>query len=264
MPGAGPRALCLGVLLALTQSAFAHPLYLSGTIGSAPVLLMIERNDEALSGWYLYLRQGKQIRLEGKVAADGAFTLDEFGRAASQKTGQFDGRIASGQWTGTWRKPEQQAMLPLRLTESADTLAGLSGRFTCATKKLDREFGYTYRHTLTLQVSHGAVKAFDVKRGETGTHGEDQACVIALSDMSQEKSDAGILLRTHGSSAAETGPRCTIRLIGAGDYLYVQMGDWTESGNDCRGDDAAMYCSPRSFWADMIVNRKTRACVSVE
>ncbi len=112
-------------------------------------------------------------------------------------------------------------------------------------------------------MAHGAVKAFDIKRGETGSHGEDQACTIALSDVKQEKSDAGILLRSNGSGAA-TGPRCTVRVISAGDYLYVQMGDWTESGNDCRGDDGAMYCSPRSFWADMIVNRKTRACVSVE
>jgi len=255
--------LTIVAMLAAPQLASAHPLYLTGTIGTAPVLLMIERDDTALSGWYLYLRQGKQIRLEGKVAADGAFTLDEFGGPKSQKTGQFDGRIARGQWTGVWRKPEQQATLPLRLTEGADVLSNLSGRFTCATKKVDREFGYTYRHTLSLRVTRGAVKAFDVKRGETGTHGEDQACVIALSDVKQEKSDSGILLRTHGSSSA-TGPRCTIRLIGAGDYLYVQMGDWTESGNDCRGDDEAMYCSPRSFWADMIVNRKTHACVTVE
>lgn len=255
--------LTIVTMLAAPQFASAHPLYLTGTIGAAPVLLMIERNDEAVSGWYLYLRQGKQIRLEGKVAADGAFTLDEFSGPASQKTGQFDGRIARGQWTGVWRKPALPATLPLRLTESADTLAGLTGRFTCATKKVDRAFGYTYRHSMKLQVTRGAVKAFDIKRGETGTHGEDQACIVALSDMKQEKSDAGILLRSSGS-AADSGPRCTIRIVGAGDFLYVQMGDWTESGNDCRGDDGAMYCSPRSFWADMIVNRKTRACVSVE
>lgn len=255
----------LGALLVLAAPslAVAHPLYLTGTIGTAPVLLMMERDDTALSGWYLYLRQGKQIRLEGKVAADGAFTMDESSGPASQKTGQFEGRIERDRWSGVWRKPGQPATLPFHLGESADTLGGLSGRFTCATKKVDREFGYTYRHTLKLQVSRGAVKVLDVKRGETGTHGEDQACIVALNDVTQEKSDAGILLRTKGSTA-ETGPRCTIRIVGAGDYLYVQMGDWTESGNDCRGDDEAMYCSPRSFWADMIVNRKTRACVSVE
>ena len=255
----------LGALLALAAPtpAAAHPLYLTGTIGTAPVLLMIERSDEVLSGWYLYLRQGKQIRLEGRVAADGAFTLDEFSGPASQKTGQFDGRIAQGQWSGNWRKPDQQASLPLRLSESADVLSSLTGRFACATKKLDREFGYSYRLTLSLRVARGEVKAFDVRRGETGSHGEDQACIIALSDVKQEKSDAGILMRSKGSSP-ETGPRCSIRVIGAGDYLYMQMGDWTESGNDCRGDDEAMYCSPRSFWADMIVNRKTRACITVE
>lgn len=263
MPAAGLRTLCLGALLALTQSASAHPLYLSGTIGGAPVLLMVERNDSALSGWYLYLRQGRQIRLEGKVATDGAFTLDEFSGPASRKTGQFDGRIESGKWTGTWRKPEQQATSTFTLSEATDVLAGLTGRFTCATKKVDREFGYTYRHALKLQVSRGAVKAFDVVRGATGKHGEDQACAIALGDLKQERSDAGILMRTKGS-AADSGPRCSVRIVGAGDFLYVQMGDWSESGNDCRGDDEAMYCSPRSFWADMIVNRKTRACVSVE
>lgn len=263
MPGPRFKILCLGAMLALMQSASAHPLYLAGTVGSAPVLLMMERNEAALSGWYLYLRQGKQIRLEGKVSAEGAFTLDEFSGPKSQKTGQFEGRIEQGRWTGIWRKPGQQTTLPLRLNETTDVLSSLSGRFTCATKKIDREFGYTYRHILKLEVSRGAVKAFDAQRSAAGPQGEDHACSIALGDLSQASSDAGILLQTRGSSSG-AGPRCTVRIVGAGDYLYVQMGDWTESGNDCRGDDEAMYCSLRSFWTGMIVNRKTRACVSVE
>jgi len=53
--------------------------------------------------------------------------------------------------------------------------------------------------------------------------------------------------------------------IGAGACLHAAIGDTTEGEhNDCRGGDDAMYCSPRSFWTDMIVDRKSRTCRPVE
>jgi Tfp pilus assembly protein PilX len=57
---------------------------------------------------------------------------------------------------------------------------------------------------------------------------------------------------------------CTVRIIASGDYLYVQMGDTTDTNNDCRSAADTMYCSPRSFWTDMVVERKTQICKSVE
>lgn len=51
---------------------------------------------------------------------------------------------------------------------------------------------------------------------------------------------------------------------GAGDYLDAKIGDSGQDGNDCHGGDAAMYCSPRSFRADMIFDRKVSTCRPVE
>ena len=257
------RLLLFATLVIAPSIALAHPLYLFGAIGKAPVLLMMEQDGTALSGWYLYLSQGKQIRLKGIAAPDGSFTFDEFSGSSEQMTGQFEGRMDRRQWLGQWRKPGAASTLGFRFIENGDTLSNLDGRFRCATKKVDRQFGYIYRHGLTLEVSRGAVKAFDTKRGEVSRDGGEQMCSIALDSVKQVKSDVGILLRA-GEAADDGSPQCTIRIVGTGDYLYVQMGDSTESGNDCRSSDEAMYCSPRSFWTSMVLNRKTRACVSVE
>lgn len=51
---------------------------------------------------------------------------------------------------------------------------------------------------------------------------------------------------------------------GAGDYLDAKIGDSGQDGNDCHGGDAAMYCSPRGFRADMIFDRKASTCRPVE
>jgi hypothetical protein len=57
--------------------------------------------------------------------------------------------------------------------------------------------------------------------------------------------------------------RCTIRIVGDADALYVQFGDWTEQNNDCRFSGDRAFCSPRSWPADMIVNRRTKSCRTV-
>jgi hypothetical protein len=51
---------------------------------------------------------------------------------------------------------------------------------------------------------------------------------------------------------------------GAGGYLDVKIGDSGQDGNDCHAAAAAMYCSPRSFWTDMIFDRKASTCRPVE
>ena len=87
--------------------------------------------------------------------------------------------------------------------------------------------------------------------------------MIALDDLKPVKSDVGLLLQT-GDLAEDKMPRCTIRLIEAGDYLYVQIGDASAGRNDCRGGEEGAFCSPHQFWADMIVERKSSNCQPVE
>jgi hypothetical protein len=55
----------------------AQSLSFFGDIGGAPVFVSLDRNGGRLSGWYLYIGQAKQIRLEGSIDAAN-FTLDEF------------------------------------------------------------------------------------------------------------------------------------------------------------------------------------------
>jgi hypothetical protein len=51
-------------------------------------------------------------------------------------------------------------------------------------------------------------------------------------------------------------PHCTIRILAAGDFLFIRTGDTTEDGNECRAAADTMFCSPRSFWTDLIIDRK--------
>ena len=223
----------------------------------------LERDGGNLSGWYLYLRHAKQIRLNGRIDAKGNFLLDEFDANSGRKTGSFKGAANGTHWAGEWRSGA--APLAFALDEDRDALSAVSGRFRCTTKKNDRQFGYVYTHTMDLFLAKGHVNVLSLFRGETSAQGDDQSCQIGLDDLKQIPSNAGILLRSKGDDPdAENTPHCTIRILAAGDYLAVEMGDTSESGNDCRGAADAMYCSPRSLWADMIVERKTKTCKSVE
>ncbi|HEY4141639.1 MAG TPA: hypothetical protein VGM57_09515, partial [Pseudolabrys sp.] len=75
-----------------------------------------------------------------------------------------------------------------------------------------------------------------------------------------------ILLQAHGDepSGGEDAGNCTLRVVGTADYLYVQVGDFTEPKNDCRGIGSTMFCSPRGGWGDLVVDRKTQSCRAVQ
>ena len=227
-------------------------------------MAILNRQDNTLTGWYLYLAIGRELRLDGRIDPTGDFQLDE--TVDSGKTGRFQGRANGGRWTGEWLKTGGGRALAFTLTETRDTLAALSGQFRCSTKKQDKVFGWTYAYSLNLSLARGAVRAFDARLDEASTYGESQGCGYALRDFSQvPSSDVGILLKAKDEDQPETDDlqRCTIRIVGDADYLFLQIGDFTEKNNNCRFSGATAFCSSRSWMSDMIVNRKTQSCKSV-
>ncbi|MGY8666718.1 hypothetical protein Q3C01_30790 [Bradyrhizobium sp. UFLA05-109] len=260
------QLLSFMIVFAAPTVVLAEPALLSGTIGKAPVMLSLTNDNGKLHGWYVYLRVGKQIRLEGKLNADGAFTLEEFpldDPKQQKSTGVFAGTVAQGRWTGLWHKPEGGSEVSVDLGENHSTLANSNIDLSCAATKTDKRFGYTYKYTLALALANGAMRKFSLAQKSTSRSGVDQGCMIDLGDLKPIKSDVGFLLGT-GDLAEDGTPRCTIRLIEVGNYLFVRIGDVTAGRNDCRGGDEVMYCSPRQDWADMIVDRKSSVCQPVE
>ncbi|MBV8663582.1 MAG: hypothetical protein JO107_10810, partial [Hyphomicrobiales bacterium] len=58
--------------------------------------------------------------------------------------------------------------------------------------------------------------------------------------------------------------RCTIHVIGDANHLFVQFGDPGEDHNDCRFSGSTAFCSPRSWMADFIVDRRAKTCKPIE
>lgn len=257
------RYLVGGAVLLWPMLASAAPLYLSGTIGHSPVLVMVERRGTEISGWYLYLRHGKEIRLDGKIDAAGNFAMKETLYPSSTITGTFKGVVHGGQWIGTWQNPTGDAPEAVALTENRDRLAGVSGHFACTGRRVDGELGYTFTQSLDLTLARGTVTKLAVSH-VAHVNGDEQMCGIALSDLTRAPSSTGVLLRAKGDAPGTEGGHCSVHIVATGDYLYLQMGDFTEDGNDCRSSGDEMYCSPRGNWNDLILNRKTGTCTMVQ
>jgi hypothetical protein len=258
------RLLSFIVMFVVPTVASAQPVLLSGTIGKAPVMLSLTNENGRLYGWYLYLRVGKGIRLEGTVNAGGTFTLDEFPLDdPKKKTGVFAGTVAQGRWTGSWRRPEGGSEVNIDLSESHSTLADPNIDLQCAATRTDKQFGNVSKYTFNLALANGAVRKLSLAQHTTSKSGGDQGCMIDLGDLKPIRSDVGLLLQTDDLAEDKT-PRCTIRFVEVGNYLYVQIGDAAAGHNDCRGGEEVAYCSPRQFWADMIVDRKSSTCQPVE
>ena len=247
-------------LAAISLPLDAATLYLSGTVGTAPVFVTVERNGDTIEGWYLYLKQGRQIRLDGKVDAKGSLAITEKDASTNATTGTFEGTIAGERWNGTWLKPGGASALPFALLENRDTLLDASGHFHCATKVNASKSDYASRYSLDLALKHGNVTAFALDRTATSTDGDEQACHLGKDDLERAASASGLLLES-----GDERPRCTVRLLRAGDdYLYVAVGDANEDGNDCRMLEDSAFCSPRAFWTDLVVNARTSVCKPVE
>jgi len=255
--------LILFFAAALGASAAAQPIQLWGTIGTLPVFLDLSRNGDTLSGWYFYLRVGKQLRLEGKLDQRGFFELEAYTAGSNTRTGSFSGRVRGDRWIGTWRSAARGKSREVDLAETHGTLSGVSGHFRCTAKRRDREFGYSYTHRLDLSLSKGRVKRLALSRSVKSDDGDDQSCRIGLADLKQQRTGTGILLRAR-SDTSNGIQHCTIRILPAGDFLVIKTGDASQAGDDCRGAADTMFCTPRSFWTDLIVDRKTLACRGVQ
>ena len=83
--------------------------------------MTIERDGDALSGWYFYSEVGKELKLTGSIDASGAFTLEE--SLDAKKTGEFRGQLAGTRWSGQWRRPEGGAPLPFTAAQTTETFA---------------------------------------------------------------------------------------------------------------------------------------------
>jgi hypothetical protein len=257
------RGLLLAVAAFLSGAASAQPIHLYGAVGKAPVFLDLSRNGDTVSGWYFYLKTGKQIRLEGKLNPRGFFQIEEFTGDTNSHTGTFTGRIKDGHWAGDWRNAAKRKSRDIAFDELRGRLADINGRFKCAAKRRDGEFGFTTNHSLDVTFAKGRIAAFSMAREQHSDDGDDQSCSISRGSFRQLPAPVGILLRAKADSS-RSGQHCTIRIYRAGDYLVVRTGDPSQAGDDCRGAGDTKFCSPRSFWADIVVNRKTQVCKAVE
>ena len=246
------------LLLAAAMPLRAATLYLSGTVGKAPVFVTVERSEGSIDGWYVYLRKGRQIRLEGHVDAGGALTLTEKDASTNAATGAFEGRIDGERWTGSWHKPGIGMSLPFALAENREPIAE-NARFHCAARNADRESKYTFRNSLDLELRSGEVAKFALESSATATDGDEQACHLGNEDLERAASSGGLLLET-----GTERPRCTVRVMRAGAYLYVAVGDANEEGNDCRMLEDTAFCSPRAFWTDLVLDTKSGDCKPVK
>jgi len=257
------RAALTGLMIAATLffwcgPAGAETVYLFGKIGDFPVAALLDREEGMVSGWYFYQSRAKLIRLEGKIDRSGAFRMDEL--IDGKKTGAFEGTVREGRWAGMWRKAPGAPPLAFSLEENRDKLTGLKGEYRCEASERVARHGYTYRWNLRLGLAGGKVKRLESVQGSYGDDKDEQTCSIDLTDLKQAATGTGILLSHKDNSPAEEGGRCTVRIVGGGNLLWVRFGDSSEEGNDCRSAGPNMLCSPRAFWNDIILDRRTQKC----
>ncbi|HEY8949543.1 MAG TPA: hypothetical protein VIM56_11715 [Rhizomicrobium sp.] len=260
------RRLVTGGLatLLLAMPVCAQTVFFDGTVGKAPVFGSLSRDGDNLIGWYLYPKHGKQIELQGKIDKSGAFHLDETSFDTAKKSGNFDGHLSVGVWSGTWKNASGDAPAPFALTENHDTLAKFSGDFRCSEKHSDKKYGYDYSRSARVTFAKGVVTRLDLSQESKGQDGDTQQCSIALSDLKRVPGKDGILLRAKGDEPGQDMAHCTIRVAGTANFLYVSPGDTAENNNDCKGANDVMFCSPRANWGDFLISRNSKICGPVD
>ena len=245
------RARTFFATLAVIASAVpislqAHPLYLFGNIGAAPVIMMVQRDGNSLSGWYFYSKLRKELQLKGSVDAAGAFTLNE--TLDAKKTGTFHGQMTGARWTGEWQKPDGGTSTTFQANETTETFASSADQIQCSSSHKDKEFGWTYVYALKLGLLHGKVTKLSTSTSESSPTDGQQGCFYDLENFKPVASNAGLLLAANDQDDPPTADSqlCTIRIVGDANYLLVQIGDPAQGNNDCRTVNDRAFCSPRS------------------
>jgi hypothetical protein len=249
-------ALMAAIAIGLVASpVFAQSMFFFGEIGGAPVFVSLERDGEKLSGWYVYVRQAKSIRLEGKIDG-GGLAMDEFSYENGAKTGAFRGLASPAGWSGAWQSPDGRGAR-FSLRPQHGTLSDLSGRLRCKASKLDSD--YTFAQSLDLRARAGRISRFSYANEATSKH-DEQSCSVDLGELEQIDSDSGVLLRARGDDPNDTSPdtmHCSVRVLGDSDHLVIRV-------EGCKGAGDTMFCSARGGWTDLVVNRKTQVCKAIE
>lgn len=254
------KALAALAAILFATAAQAGPILLTGTIGKAPVFVELDHTGDTVSGWYFYLKVGKQIRLDGKLVTGGLFDVQEYTASTNSRTGAFKGRIKNGRWTGTWKNAAGKKALPFVLNEVHGSLKDT--RLACSVRAHDTDFGTRTKQSLDLTVAGGRVKALNLKLDETGDGGA-QSCHLALSDLRQVPASVGLALKARGDKAGGDH-HCTVRFYPAGDFVVVRLGNPSQQNDDCRGAGTAMFCTPNAFWLGLTVNRQSQVCKQVK
>lgn len=252
------RALLLAGLL-FTGMANAEPIELYGTIGGKPVFLDLNHNGDTVSGWYFYLKQGKQLRLEGKLSPKGVFDLQEYTPSDNSRSGGFHGRVKDDQWSGTWKNAAGKGTRPVAFAPIKGSLKDADGRYRCTAKRKDTSIGFSLSHSVDLTLAKGRVKGLTLARRIRSDGDQPQSCTLTARDLKQVSAPVGIEMRARTEAS-----HCTLRIVSAGDYLLIRPGQANQSGDDCRAAGKTRFCSSNAFWSDLVVNRKTQVCKSVE
>jgi hypothetical protein len=252
------QLVIVAVLFLMCQPLLADTIYLFGKIGDFPIGAFLERDEENLTGWYFYHSRARQIRLEGNIDRHGTFRMEE--TAGGQKTGIFEGSVKQGRWTGTWRKTIGAAALLFALEENRNQMKNSTGIYDCAAQERDAQHHYTYRWKLKLAMTDGVAKELEATQGSYGDDKNEETCSIDMKDLKQIESAVGILLQAKNDDSEEEAKKCTVRISGDADHLWIRFGDSSEEGNDCRRVGSTMFCSPRAFWNDILLDRRTQKC----
>ncbi|MBK8810975.1 MAG: DUF3298 and DUF4163 domain-containing protein [Acidobacteria bacterium] len=112
------------VLLLVGVNAFAQSENRTfyGRLGESRVAMTLTRTGDTLKGTYSYTRIGKPLNVNGKIGANGAFTLTET-TVAGAKTGTFTGTwkdsetIGAGILQGEWKNRAGNKTLDFYLSE---------------------------------------------------------------------------------------------------------------------------------------------------
>jgi hypothetical protein len=251
------KRLIMGLVLAGLSAppASAEAIFFDGTIGKAQVFGSLNRDGDQIIGSYLYLKYGKSIELTGKIDKTGAVHLDETSFDTTKKSGNLDGHIANGAWSGTWTNASGGASLSFAFTENHDTLAKFSGDFKCAEHHTDNKYGYKYSRSARVTFTNGTLTHMDLSQDSAGKDGDDQSCSIGLSDLKRVSGGPGVVLRGKGDVPGQDMQHCSIHIVANANYVYVSPGDLNEPGNDCKGSADQMFCSPRANFGDFLIDK---------